>query len=60
MNNCNLNEIEKGIIHISKYLSELKTKVINNLIYQINELETAYETCYKRNNKILTSFKTLL
>ena len=60
MNNCNLNEIEKGIIHISKYLSELKTKVINNLIYQINELETAYEKCYKRNNKILTSFKTLI
>lgn len=60
MNNCNLNEVERGFIHISIYLSELKTKVVNYLICQINELETAYEKCYKRNITILSSFKTLI
>ena len=51
-------QIRKGFTHLENF-TQLKNQYINKLIYQINELESSYETCYNTNKDILSLLQIL-
>ena len=51
-------QIRKGFTHLENF-TQLKNQYINKLTYQINELESSYETCYNTNKDILSLLQIL-
>ena len=51
--------LDQGINHLNTYFKSIKNYHINQLLMQINQIESAYENSYERNNNILSLLRLL-